>query len=133
MSDCGERAKQGEACQVPKAGWGKLLETFWPLKENAFCNYSFGDEFCNFTTESNLFSASSPKKIPTIELITYPQAFDQYQSQNQCSHGKRLCVPSVIAENTQFLSYAIFPQNARNNEYPPSTHTCKTFQREFYS
>lgn len=63
-SDGGERAKQGEACQVPKAAWGKFLKMFWPLKENALCNYNFGDEFCNFTTDSNLLSATPPQKNP---------------------------------------------------------------------
>lgn len=63
-SDGSERAKQGEACQVPKSGWGKFLKMFLPLKENALCNYDFGDEFCNFTTDSNLLSAPPLKKNP---------------------------------------------------------------------
>lgn len=136
-SDGSERAKQGEGCQVPKSGWGKFLKTFLPMMENALCNYDFGDEFCNFTTDSNLLSAPPlKKKIPTVEHITYQQVFDQYQSrqsQNQWCQDKRLCVLSVIAENIQFPSHTIFPQYARNNECSPSTHTCKTFQRQFYS
>lgn len=58
-NDGGERAKRGEARQVPRSGWGTLLKTFWLLKENTLCNYNFGDCWLNWNGVNFLHPATN--------------------------------------------------------------------------